>query len=123
MNIKNVLAIAGLSTALLTGCPNNSYKYGWAQFVNSDMTTEHAQYRASQTSDQPDLVIRLDGHYSQFGVSFVRTTYLEVVSGSGSAIFSYADDTTPLIGVTQWDLYTCINSDRSDCHLWDTWRP
>lgn len=104
------------------GLPGSGpYKYGWGQISDVDTTSERVHVRASQTSGQPDLRIKIKSVFNVAGYTREVITWDHDVLGDGPAIDTYLDDTTPFIGVSRWELYLCTIDDLSDCHLWDTW--
>lgn len=77
--------------------------------------------RASQTSGQPDLRIKFKSVFNVGGYTREVITWDHDVLGDGPAIDTYLEDTTPVIGVSRWELYLCTIDDLNDCHHWDTW--
>ena len=124
--MKKTLSIGAFAVGisiLATGCPGDpgSYKYGFATIIDRNTTSERAEVVASQTKDQPAIRLKMRNTTTVAGVTVSRDTYDSAAIQPGSSVTRVFVDTTPIIGTDIWQIYTCLDSDHSDCRLMDTW--
>ncbi len=120
--IASLALLAGTSIAA-TGCPGDPgpYKYGFATIIDSKTTGERAEVVASQTEDQPAIRLKMRNTTTVAGFTVSGDTYAPAAIQPGSSVTQVFRDVTPFVSSDMWQIYTCLESDHSDCRLRDTW--